>query len=231
MPRELRPATTFDTLEDEVIFTRAALKADPDASDLLPMTEGWLERIDEARTGDRSVRQSAVEADASRGIANGRLDAACMRFGDELFLAVGKDRAHPRWLQFFKLAVSRFVRTALPSQVLTVRGWFASTDPVLASHRPDLERWATAADAALIADRSLAVARGENWQQRIELCDGLTRDRDGLFAALVERAGERGLDRAWPGLFFRVVQRGADRAERAEEESLPPEPGPLFNPV
>lgn len=220
MPRQLSADTTFDALEEEILFTRAALLADPDSTDLLSVTDNWMARVDEVRLQDRGVRQSAAEADALRSVANGRLDAACTRFGDELFLAVGKNRSSPRWLQFFKLAVSRFIRTALPAQVLTVQGWFTSTDPVLVAHRPDLERWANAADSALVKDRGLAVSRGENWQRRTELCEGLTRDRDGLHATLVDRAADRTLDRGWPDVFFRVVHRTSEPAP-APPPSLP----------
>jgi hypothetical protein len=216
MPREIRPETTLDAVEDEILYTRAALTADPDASDLLPLTDDWLPRLDETRALDRAVRIQAAEVDALRGVANGRLDAACTRFGDQLYLAVGKDRTSPRWTMFFKVAVSKFVRLALPQQVLTVQGWFAAADPVLADHRAELERWVTAADGALVRERGLAVARGENWQRRAELCEGLTRGRDGLHAALVERSQERGLDRGWPGVFFRV--------ERSPEPSAPTPP-------
>lgn len=76
----------------------------------------------------------------------------------------------------------------------------------------------TAADRALVREREMAVGRGENWQRRTELRDGLTRERDGLHAALVDRSAERKLDRAWPDLFFRVIHRGSDTASLAPTE-------------
>ncbi len=37
---------TFDDMEDEVVYTRAALRADPDARDLLPLTDGWMPAVE-----------------------------------------------------------------------------------------------------------------------------------------------------------------------------------------
>jgi len=78
MPRKLPPTITFDDAEDEVLFTRAALMADPDASDLVPMTDSWLPLIDTARAKDRTARAARVTADAARIVANDRFDTACV---------------------------------------------------------------------------------------------------------------------------------------------------------
>jgi hypothetical protein len=51
MPRQIPLTITFDDAKDEILFTTATLKADPDAKELLPMTDGWLALRRRARQG------------------------------------------------------------------------------------------------------------------------------------------------------------------------------------
>ncbi|MDI1446574.1 hypothetical protein [Polyangium sp. 6x1] len=215
-PRKIPPTLPLDEVETEVFFTRSGLKADPDAQDLLSLTDGWLERVDEVRTKERSAREALADADAARVVANGRLDRACERFGDELYLAVNKNRSAARWTQFFSVSVSRFVRQALPKQVARVGAWLESKDPIVDKHRPALEPWAKAAAAALKRTTAVATVRGEARIGREELAEGLTRERDGLHDALSVRARERGLPRDWADQFFRKVSRTGVAEEAAE---------------
>lgn len=220
MPRKISDEITFDDAENEIIFTRAALAADPDAHDLLSMTDDWMKIVDEARQIERKARIAVAEADAQRAVANGRLDQACTRFGDELFLAVDKDTKAARWTKFFSSAVSRFVRQALPKQVQAVKAWIETgSDPVLQKHKKDLTKWCGAASDALTKTRGTAVARGEAWEKREEMAESLTRERDGLHEALAAHARDKGLPRSWPDTFFRVERRGGTAKE---EETAPP---------
>jgi hypothetical protein len=218
MARKITLEMLLDDVEDEVIFTRAATKADPDAADLLHLTDGWLPLVDDCRAADRELRIVLMEITAERAVANGRLDPACVTFGDALYLACGKDRSSPRWRMFFDVAVSVFVRQALSSQVARVRGWLTSAkDPVLDEHRAPLDRWSKAAADALDRTSGTAVMRGQVQVKREELATSLTRERDGFRDALAARARERGLARDWPDLFFRTTpSRGAAAAEEPE---------------
>jgi hypothetical protein len=226
MPRKLTKEMTLDTFEDEVLYTIASVKADPDAADLSPMTNDWLDSIAATRQADLKARSAVVQCDAVRMVANARLDAACIAFGDALGLEVGWDAASPRWKQFFPVAVSRFVRQALHKQVKTVLGWVGSAkDPVLDNHKAALENWAKKADSALNQTAALAIVRGEAATSRAQLAEDLTADRDGLRDALAARARDRGLPRTWPDVFFRTESRrtGGD-AEPESPEQPPAEP-------
>ncbi len=219
MPRKLTARMTLETFEDEVLFTRAAIAADPDAAPLVSHTDGWLDMIQAARDADMKARSAVANADAARTVANGRLDAACVAFADDLYMAVGKDTSSPRWRRFFAVAVSRFVRQALSKQVRQVNAWLAQADePVLKKHRATLHAWADKADAALTQTAALALARGEAWSAFEQLAEDLTRDRDGLRDALAAIARHKGLPRTWPDLFFRVEHRG----RAVDEEPDPP---------
>lgn len=206
-PRKITAAMTYDAMEDEVVFTRSMLKADPDANDFVDMTDGWLALIDAAREKDRAARVALAEADASRILANARLDRACEKFGDELWLAVDKDRTAPRWTRFFGGPVGKFVRQRLSAQVERVRAWLGADDDVLAEHKAPLETWSTAADQALVKTRGVSLVRGQAQMARDELAEDLTRERDGLAEALAGRARALNLGREWPSLFFRKETR------------------------
>lgn len=205
MPRKLLATMTLDDIEDEVLFTDAALHADPDAAALANRTASWIERVDAARPHDRKARAAAANSDAARQVAGDRLRRTCVAFGDDLYLAVGKKRKSPRWLQFFPRPVSRFVRQPRVSLVKAVRGWLTSQDPVLGRYRADLERWSQNADLALVETSAVAIVRGDAHQTRGALAVELTLERDQLHDDLSAIARERGLSREWPDMFFRVV--------------------------
>ena len=204
MPRGLTSEMTLDTSESEAMFTLSMLRADPNTADLAPLAEGWQALIDPVRTFDRDFRQLEADTDAARITANQYLDSACVKFGDELYLAAGKDRSSSRWTKYFSGSVTEFVKQALSKQVSVVRGWLsASTDEVLEKHRPALEEWSAKADKALVDTEAVAVRRRDVWQQREALAASLTEQRDSLHRTLGERAKEKGLGRTWPDNFFR----------------------------
>lgn len=208
MAKKLDPEMPLDEMEEEILFTRCAMRADPDAEDLAPRTDGWMGKIDVVRMLERKCRESSMFADASRSVANVRLDGACTGFADELLLAVRKDRSSTRWLQFFRIPSSVFTRQGLGKQVDVVKGWLSgSQDEVLEKHRPNLARWSQSAGDALVNTQGVALVRGELAQAREKLAEELTRERDAVRETLAARARERGLPREWPDAFFRTTRR------------------------
>jgi len=223
MPRKLDPRDTFDTLEEEVMFTIAMLQADEDAADLVPEAEGWMGGIDATRGSDRLFRQEAVSIDAGRISANQRLDIAVVGFADALLIDCGKDRQSTRWRSFFPQVPSLFIKQPLAEETAAVRSWLeASADPILNQHRDAMEKRADNASIALSATRNLSIKRATNLQQREGLAQQLTAARDALHGTLVKRAQERKLPRDWPVAFFRVEVTKASKAA----SSTPPEPPP-----
>lgn len=207
MPAKIDPRDTFDTNENEILFTRSALRADEDARDLLAQTDSWMPLLQEARDKDRVFRTADMDADASRSVANSRLDGACVLFGRDLLHAVG-DRKAPRFVGFFPSAPSRWVAQPFDKQIVGVRGWLATSgEVVLEQHRENLTRRLDTATAAQTAVAAVAPARGLNWQMRRDFADPFTRQRDGLHRDLAERAAEKNLPRDWPDAFFRVESR------------------------
>ena len=62
MVKKLPQDFGFDDHEDEVLYTRATLAADPNAADLLFMTYLWLGSVDTARALGREGRKATLEA-------------------------------------------------------------------------------------------------------------------------------------------------------------------------
>lgn len=217
LPRKLPPDISFDEAEDESIFTRSALLADPDSNDLAGETDDWMTYVDNARATDRAARVAKGEADAERVVANKRLDGACTGFGDDLYLAVNKDRSSTRWLMFFSVPVNRFVRQALDKQIQKVQGWLSgSQDAVLNQHRAKLTQWVGASDTAINKQKAASIQQGGAKLAREEMADALTRERDGLYELLSARAREKNLPRDWPSQFFRILKRKEDEESAGE---------------
>lgn len=218
MPRQITERWTYDQMEDEVLFTRGALGADPDARELRGLTDTWLARIATARAADLTARVAEQEASAARAVADQRLDRAVVAFADDLERSVGGDTKSARYTRFFPHGrVSAFLRIALDDEAARVLAWLPVEEPALAAHRVELERWATAAKAATAQSNASAQVRGAAIVQREQLAEELTRGRDGLASALSVMAVERNLGRTWAAGFFRV-----SRAERKSEPKAEP---------
>jgi len=227
--RRLTAGIPLDEFEDEIFFTRGTLKADPDAAEFLPMTDDWLGLVDATRAKDREARIADIDATAARVITNHHLDGACTAFGDDLYLAVGKERESPRWTQFFSVTVSRFIKMRFDKQVGQVKAWLASSsnDATLEKHRTSLTKWSNAAEASITLTNGVALVRGAARIAREQLAEDLTRERDGLYDVLSTRARERGLSRDWANQFFRVGSRNASGSDSdTPEPSPPPSPTP-----
>lgn len=224
--REVSVDMPLDDVEDEILFTRAAVKADPDAADLVPMTDDWLGLLDAVRAKDRQARIAETEATAGRVIANFWLDRTCTHFGDDLFLAVGKNRESARWMRFFPIAVSRFVKIRFDKQIQKVKGWLEPSvnDSIVEKHRNELTKWSDAAAKAVEKTTGGIMMRSNTRVAREQLAEDLTRERDGLYDALSSRAREKGLPRDWPRQFFRVSTRKATTDDDGDAEQPQPDP-------
>ena len=220
-PRKLSAETTFADLESEVMFTIAGLGADPDARSLLGETADWLGWIDAAQKEDRVFRQQEANVEATRVVANGRLDLTCIAFGKRLLGACNQDRLSPRFTRFFAKPPLAFVKQALAKQSTAVFGWLSVTDDdVLETYRVDLQECATNARAAQDATSAIGPLRGTNKARRAKLAEDLTRERDGLHRQLGEIADDKSLGRTWADLFFKKTRREDD------EEAPTPAPAP-----
>gem|GEM_PF-1138802 len=200
--RKITDDFTFDSMEDEILYTRGALLADPDAADLAPSTDGWMALVDAARAKDRAARAATQDAAALRSIGNRRLDGGCRDFGRDLATDLKNDRSSARWTRFFRSTVDSFIAQPLAAQAAAVLAWASAEDPVLARHSESLTRWARAANDALTATSNTVQVRGTAVVAREQVAEDLTKSRDGLDATLTQRAIERNLPRDYAASFF-----------------------------
>lgn len=207
MVKQINPDMTFDEMENECIFSRAAMRADRNASDMIPTTASWMDWIETVRDLERNARTEFQQATASRMIANARLDGTCRAFGRSLAAELQNDRTSARWRRFFRGTVDDFVTQPLDEQANACIAWLEIDDPALAPFREELTHWAHAAKAAITATGSSGQVRGTAIVAREALAENLTRARDGLHAALVVRAQERNLPRDFADGFFIVSSR------------------------
>lgn len=207
MPRPIDNDDTFETLRDEVHFTGARLADEPITAALFDRIDEWQTRIDATEKTARALDKEEAQLDASRVGGNLVLDAACTDFGDDLLVAVGKDRGSPRWRGFFRSSVSDFILQPLNQQVVAVRAWLTeSSDEVLAEHKATLEVAATRVERVVTRERTLATRRGAHTQDREALVAFLSAQRDALYVDLSALARTNRLPRAWADSFFREAK-------------------------
>ena len=202
MVKKLPQDFGFDDHEDEVLYTRATLAADPNAADLLFMTYLWLGSVDTARALGREGRKATLEASALRSIANVHLDGECRSVGRDLSHSVENDRSGVRWTRIFPTTVDAFLSQPLGEQAVACQAWLTTNEPVIAARREALSRWSTAAQTAIATTQASAQIRGTAMLARESLAEEMTRARDGLARALSVRAEERDLPRDYAERFF-----------------------------
>lgn len=202
MVRKLPDDLGFDDHEDEILFTRAMLAADPNASGLLATTDSWLGRVDAARLLDRAGREATMGASALRLVANAYLDGECRAVGRDLAHDLNNDRSGVRWTRIFPTTVDAFISQPLGEQATACQAWITTDEPVIAARSEALTRWSTAAQTAIATTKASAQVRGTAMLARESLAEDLTRARDGLARALAERAEARALPRDYVERFF-----------------------------
>jgi|JI10StandDraft_1071094.scaffolds.fasta_scaffold35339_3 hypothetical protein len=203
MPKQIDPDAALSETRRETTFTRAALRAHPDAADLVDQTADWNEPISDLRSELEANEDERTELDAQFKVLNAGFDADCIAFGEDALKAAGKDRSNPRFTRYFKVAPNEFVRQDIDDQVAAVEGWLSVDDPTLAPWRARFEAWLL----KLKAHRTARVASTQKTQtlriKRQAFATDLTAKRDALHRRLGDRAQERGLPRGFADLFFR----------------------------
>lgn len=203
MPKLIDPDAALTETRREITFTRAALRAHPDAADLVDQTADWHEPIADLRDEQEANEDERTELDAQFKVLNAGFDAGCIAFSDDALKAAGKDRTDPRYTRYFKVAPNEFVRQDIDDQIEAVEGWLSVDDPTLAPWRPRFEAWLTQLKAHRAARRASAQKTATLRIKREAFATDLTAKRDDLHRRLGDRAKERGLPRGFPDLFFR----------------------------
>mgnify|MGYP000523306590 CR=1 FL=1 len=221
MPRKLTGTMALEALRQEVRFTRAALKADPDACDLLSETDAWSGQVTAMRDLEDGVQDAEADADACFAVANQRLDRSCIRFANAKLVSLGMDRSSSQFTRYFKVPPSDFVRQPLADQRSAVEGWLTVTeDSVLEAHRPELSTWSGKGLEALSMMSAQSQCVATHRTKRETLAAVLTSARDALHRSLAGRADALSLGREWPDTFFK--KEGARPAKATPSSTAEP---------
>ncbi len=223
--RQFHIKMTLDDVRQKSVFTMSALSADPDAEDLLDRTTTWMERIDAVEASQRALQYKEQQVNAQRRVAHTRLVAAARHFADLLLLDVNKNKEAMRWqVHMRKMSITQFSVQPLDDILAQVQAWILLDDPVMqknASLKAELSLWAERTAKVADGENAVAVQRSLLWQARNTLTSTLTRERDALHAALLNRAHEKNLPRDWPQQFFSVDKTSstAKKASKTDENA------------
>jgi hypothetical protein len=203
----LEPTQAIDNAWGQLVYTRARVKHDPNARDLLPQIEALIERCKQLRTEQLGAWEGEIDAQAGVDAANDALDATTVDFGRALDNEI-RDRRSPAYKRYFAVAPSDIVVLGLESELERVRSW---PDYLAGEESATLEAFGdrfrehiAAGDDAVEARRMAAAARANHRATAINrFFDDVNGARQSLHALLTQRAVERRLGRHWADRFFR----------------------------
>lgn len=223
----LRKIYSFNELWEELVYHQDALHLDPLTADLEESVDPYLARWEEVSGVRRQAQRELLRAQAIFGDTNYRADQGVLDFVWDLRHA---DRDGTRLKTYLTLAPSRFVRRALGSMAVRVKGWVARVrlepEEQVKRHAPLLEALANEATGAV---EGLAKAQGHLAATRAQVVDDFIDDvnafRLDLHGELQKRAAANGKKAEWVDKFFRPSDRRRRKDEEEEEvEETPTEP-------
>jgi len=227
MPRQLPYNMRIDDIEDEIHFTRVALDVDPDAKELLPITDGWLAELESTQAEVMQTRKEVVSEDARRAVAGFRLERAAAAFEEELAREAGGVhvlRQLPKWHTFYPLSETHYSPLyRLGTGVHHWVGYSGELEPrrqaVLDKHRPELLKWL---DLFSGAGWARLGSPDEGRRPGEYVSSSLTHDpnkgRAALHDALKAKALQVGLPVEWAARFFKTAT-GYEPGEQPTYES------------
>jgi hypothetical protein len=224
MPRKIPATMSAEARRKQIVFTRAALRASPDARHLLSLTDAWLPENAKLQAAIEAAEDAEANAAAERAIANAHLDGAVRLFARALEADIAaqlppsqKATETARFRAFFPVAPGAFIKLAQAEEARRVAAWLTEADPVVEVHRAPLTEWSTALTTALTNTDAVAMLRGRAQVARERNAAELTRSRDALHLALADVALAKRYDRDWAESFFTF-----ERPERESRDETAP---------
>lgn len=125
--RYLRYDISFDSLEEEIVFTITRLISDEHGAPFLPAFEEKLTEFEELQKNHRQLRLRVIRARAMLELWDDRLDLLVDDLNEALLKLTGRNRDAPLWQFYFgKKPPSALKRPILGSQLETARGFIPS---------------------------------------------------------------------------------------------------------
>lgn len=207
-PKTLQPDQSLEGLWKEQVFTVARLECDPLTEKQRKDASALLDQIDRMTLEQRAHWKAEIVAEAQVHYRNQQLDLTTERLVKRLRFVHGGPGNTEFDFFFPTEAPSRVIRKRLEAQLDDSKLWperlAKSSDAELQAFAPQIAQCLADGQVALDAR---TVAESNTKQHRIDriepLIDNLNKQRDTLFAKLIEIATAQGLDRAWARTFFK----------------------------
>jgi hypothetical protein len=219
MPRRIKPNTTLQTIFEEIVFTRAQLRAYPITASLVDGFTNIRTSWSEVQAEELELVEDEVTADAHAVRVDEDIDPLVDKLSRTVLNEVKGDRTNPLYRRFFgRLRPSEVKRPVLGPELKTVRDWI----PALAEAAQELLRaigvqlgvLVTEADGA-VGEQSEADRKWDDFVtlgNRRKLIDDLNALRENTHAALVNLKNSpegKDLTSDFADRFFRIGSRAA----------------------
>lgn len=206
--RRLDEGLSLDTIEEEIVYTTARLRADDNAADAAPELDKLAAQVETVRKAQHAAWNAETAAQAAIDSADDALDDAVGQLSRDLLYAVGNDRRSPRFTRYFAEAPGHLLRLGLRSELERVKNWPQSLagekDAKLEADGKALAALVQRGEQALAARKTAAGARADQRVREVlPLVDDVNAARLSLYGLLAQRAAARDLPRDWPDRFFR----------------------------
>jgi hypothetical protein len=219
MPRHIKPTASLQAIFEEIIYTRAQLRAYPVTASLVEAFSDMRTRWFEVQAEELGLVEGEVTADAHAVRVDEDIDPLVDELSRTVLNEVKGDRAAPLYRRFFgRQRPSSVKRPVLGPELKTVRDWL----PALAEATQELLRGVGVRLGVLVAEADAAVSEqietDRQWDDfvtlgnRRKLVDELNTLRENTHAALVTlKNSPEGKDLAgdFADRFFRVGKRSA----------------------
>jgi len=221
MPRHIKPTASLQAIFEEIIYTRAQLRAYPITASLVEGFSNLRTRWFEVQAEELGLVEGEVTADAHAVRVDEDIDPLVDELSRTVLNEVKGDRTAPLYRRFFgRQRPSTVKRPVLGTELKTVRDWI----PALAETSQELLRGIGARLGVLVAEADAAVSEqsetDRQWDDfvtlgnRHKLVDELNALRENTYAALVTlKNSPEGKDLAvdFADRFFRIGQRSATK--------------------
>lgn len=213
--------SSLDNVWEELVFTDARARHDPNAADLAPQIAELIQRTEAVRNGQYAVWRAEIVAQAGVAASDDDLDDLVDEVDGVLLQAEGRDRTSARYRRYFPKAPSSVIRLGLESQLGKTRAWPESLksepEPQCKTLGERMDGVVKRGDEALGKRRNAIAATADHRVREIvTLIDDVNNARLAIYGVLLQRAAEKKLPKDWAKRFFRRSHRTPKQAPPTE---------------
>lgn len=219
----LDSSDSLDTLWEELAYSDARFRSDPDASALAEPFGVLIDRVILTEQGQRTVWRREIEAQAACDADTVLIHALVANIERDLLHAERQGRSAPRYRRYFGRTARDISRLGLASTLEHVQGWPTSLasepEPALSAHAEPLTALIARGRASLQRRADATSARADHRAREIvALFDDANAARLSALGELLRIAPTRDQAPTWAsGFFRRSNSKKRRRAAEAED--------------